>query len=109
MSLRFQRQLDAGDLEAALAEWTGLPLAGLDAPGLAATAAGLIERWLGAVEADLARRVETDAPTAIGPLTELTAHYPFREGLWALLMTALYRAGPPGRCASPRTAPPART
>ena len=29
----------------------------------------------------------------IGALTELTATYPFREGLWALLMTALYRVG----------------
>jgi predicted ATPase/class 3 adenylate cyclase len=91
--VRFQRQLDAGDLEAALAEWTGLPLAGLVVPGLAATADGLVEQWLAAVEADLARRVEADAPTAIGRLTELTAAYPFREGLWALLMTALYRAG----------------
>jgi len=91
--LRFQRRLDAGDIDAALAEWTGLPLAGLTVPGLAATVDGLVERWLGAVEADLERRVETSAPAAIGPLTELTASYPFREGLWALLMTALYRAG----------------
>jgi predicted ATPase/DNA-binding SARP family transcriptional activator len=90
--LRFQRRLDAGNIDAALAEWTGLPLAGLTVPGLAATVDGLVERWLGAVEADLERRVETSAPAAIGPLTELTASYPFREGLWALLMTALYRA-----------------
>ena len=54
---------------------------------------GLVEQWLGAVETDLARRVETDPPGVIGPLTELTADYPFREGLWALLMTALYRVG----------------
>jgi predicted ATPase/DNA-binding SARP family transcriptional activator len=91
--LRFQQRLDEGDLDAALAEWTGLPLAGLTVPGLAATVDGLVERWLGAVEADLERRVETNAPAAIGALTELTASYPFREGLWALLMTALYRAG----------------
>jgi predicted ATPase/DNA-binding SARP family transcriptional activator len=92
-ALRFQRLLDAGDAEAALAEWTGLPLTGLSVPGLAATVDGLVERWLGAVEADLERRVEAGATSAIGPLTELTASYPFREGLWALLMTALYRAG----------------
>ena len=91
--VRFQRQLDAGDVDAALAEWSGIPLAGLVVPGLAATADGLVEQWLAAVEADLARRVEADTPTAIGRLTELTASYPFREGLWALLMTALYRAG----------------
>jgi DNA-binding SARP family transcriptional activator len=91
--LRFQRHLDAGDVGAALAEWRGPPLAGLDAGGLAATVAGLVEQWLGAVEIDLERLVETDAPAAIGSLTELTATHPFREGLWALLMTALYKVG----------------
>ena len=91
--LRFQRHLDAGNVEAALAEWTGAPLAGLDAGGLAATVQGLVEQWLGAVEIDLERLVETDASAAIGSLTELTASYPFREGLWALLITALYRVG----------------
>lgn len=90
---RFQRHLDAGDIDAALVEWTGTPLAGLDAPGLTATVDRLVEQWLGAVEADLNRRVETDPQAAIGPLTELAAQHPFREGLWALLMTALYRVG----------------
>ena len=74
-------------------EWTGTPLAGLDAHGLTPIVDGLVEQWLGAVETDLARRVETDAAGVIGPLTELTADYPFREGLWSLLMTALYRVG----------------
>jgi DNA-binding SARP family transcriptional activator len=90
---RFQRHLDAGDVEAALMDWTGPPLAGLDAGGLAAPAARLVEQWLGAVEIDLERLVETNAPAAIGPLTELTTSHPFREGLWALLMTALYKVG----------------
>jgi len=90
---RFRRQLDSGNCEAALAEWTGTPLAGLDAPGLTPIVDGLVEQWLGAVETDLARRVEIDAPGVIGPLTELTADYPFREGLWSILMTALYRVG----------------
>ena len=76
-----------------MVEWTGIPLAGLDAPSLIPMVDGLVEQWLGAVETDLARRVETDPPGVIGPLTELTADYPFREGLWALLMTALYRVG----------------
>jgi DNA-binding SARP family transcriptional activator len=57
---------------------------------------GLVEQWLGAVEADLSRRVDTDPQAAIGPLTEFSASYPFREGLWALLMTALYRVGRQG-------------
>ncbi|MHA6783122.1 AfsR/SARP family transcriptional regulator [Pseudonocardia saturnea] len=90
---RFQRHLDAGDVASALAQWTGTPLAGLGEHGLSPVVDGLVERWLGAVEVELARRVETDAPAAIGPLTELTANHPFREGLWCLLMTALYRAG----------------
>jgi predicted ATPase/DNA-binding SARP family transcriptional activator len=91
--LRFQRCLDAGDIDGALAEWTGFPLAGLAVPGLVATVDGLVERWLGVMEADLERRAGADPVAAIGPLTELTASYPFREGLWALLMTALYRTG----------------
>lgn len=90
---RFQRRLGSGDIEVALAEWAGVPLAGLDAPGLTAAVDRLVEQWLGAVEIDLERRVGTDVAAAIGPLTELTASHPFREGLWALLMTALYRAG----------------
>ncbi|MDN5747371.1 MAG: winged helix-turn-helix domain-containing protein, partial [Pseudonocardia sp.] len=90
---RFQRHLDAGDVASALEQWTGTPLAGLGEHGLTPVVDGLVERWLGAVEVDLAHRVETDAPAAIGPLTELTANHPFREGLWYLLMTALYRAG----------------
>ena len=90
---RFRRHLEARDIERALEEWAGPPLAGLDAPGLAPVVDGLVEQWLGAVEIDLERRVRTDAPAAVGPLTELTADHPFRERLWSLLMTALYRVG----------------
>jgi predicted ATPase/DNA-binding SARP family transcriptional activator len=91
--VRFQHLLAQDDAEAALAEWTGTPLAGLDADGLTATVDGLVEQYLGVVETDLGRRIEADAHAVIGSLTELTATYPFREGLWALLMTALYRVG----------------
>ncbi|MBV9449411.1 MAG: winged helix-turn-helix domain-containing protein [Streptosporangiaceae bacterium] len=91
--IRFQRHLDAGDIDAALAEWTGVPLAGLDVPGLTATVNGLVEQWLTAVETELARLVDADAPVVIGRLTELTTTHPYREGLWVLLMRALYRAG----------------
>jgi predicted ATPase/DNA-binding SARP family transcriptional activator len=90
---RFQRHLRGGDVTAALAQWGGPPLAGLDAPGLAAAVAGLTEQWLGAVEADLERRVEADSREAIGTLAELVERHPLREGLCGLLMTALYRAG----------------
>ncbi len=91
--VRFRRLLMAGDVDGALAAWTGTPLAGLDVPGLTAVADGLVEQWLEAVEDDLGRRVATDAAGAVAALTELTAAHPFREELWALLMTALYRAG----------------
>lgn len=88
---RFQRHLDNGDVEAALAEWAGVPLAGLDAPGLTASVDALMERWLTATESDLEHKVDTDPAATISSLTQLTAIHPFREGLWALLMTALYR------------------
>jgi predicted ATPase/DNA-binding SARP family transcriptional activator len=90
---RFQQFLAAGETDAALAEWTGPPLAGLEADGLTATVDALVEQWLGAVEAHLSRLVETDAAAVIGSLTELTADHPFHEGLWAQLMTALYKVG----------------
>ncbi|HSU34157.1 MAG TPA: BTAD domain-containing putative transcriptional regulator, partial [Propionibacteriaceae bacterium] len=85
--------MDLDNIEGALAEWTGTPLAGLEAPGLAPAVDGLVEQWLAAVEIDLDHRLQTNPTAAIGPLTELTANHPFREGLWSLLMTALYRVG----------------
>jgi len=91
--VRFQRLLRVGDHDGALAAWAGTPLAGLTAPGLDAVVDGLVEQWLGVVEIDLGSKIETDPGAAVGPLTEMTASYPFREGLWALLMTALYRVG----------------
>jgi predicted ATPase/DNA-binding SARP family transcriptional activator len=90
---RFEHCLASGDVDAALVEWTGPPLAGLDAPGLAPQAARLTERWVEATEARMARLVENAPRDAIAVLSGLTAEYPFREELWALLMTALYRAG----------------
>jgi predicted ATPase/DNA-binding SARP family transcriptional activator len=90
---RFRRHLDRGEVDGALALWSGTPLAGLEVPGLTAAVDGLVESWLGAVEVALGRRVDTDPAAAIAPLTELTEEHPFREELWALLMTALYRVG----------------
>ncbi|MDJ0768163.1 MAG: BTAD domain-containing putative transcriptional regulator [Ilumatobacter sp.] len=90
---RFERHLDEGRTSEALAEWTGVPLDGLEAPGLEPTVTALSERWLDAVEADLRQRLEAEPAVVISRLTELTAQHPFREQLWALLMTALYRAG----------------
>ncbi len=91
--VRFRRLLDSGAIDAALAEWTGAPFAGLDAEGLAPSAQGLVEQWLQAVESHLAQQVDVDPAVAIGRLGELVANHPFREGLCTLLMTALYRVG----------------
>lgn len=90
---RFRIALSSGETTQALAEWAGTPMAGLDAPGLVAAIDGLTEQWLGAVEVETELHIEEHAVGVIGPLTELTAAHPFREGLWALLMTALYRVG----------------
>lgn len=91
--VRFQQLVEVEDSTGALDEWTGTPLAGLEDGGFQPIVDGLVEQWLGAVETELSRQIEHDAGSAIGRLTELTADYPFREGLWALLMTALYRVG----------------
>ncbi|WP_198680863.1 BTAD domain-containing putative transcriptional regulator [Lentzea terrae] len=90
---RFRSILRAGDFAAALSEWGGVPLAGLEAPGLASAVAGLTEEWLGAVEMDFSRRVSADPRAVVGELSSFVADYPTREQLAALLMTALYRAG----------------
>lgn len=92
-AVRFEQRLATGDVDAALVEWTGPPLAGLDAPGLAPQVARLTERWVEATEARMATLVENAPRDATAVLSGLTAEYPFREELWALLMTALYRAG----------------
>lgn len=93
---RFQRQMETSETAAALAQWDGTPLAGLVGGGFGPIVDGLTEQWLGAVEGELAAQIEDDPGSAVGRLTELTADHPFREGLWALLMTALYRAGRQG-------------
>ena len=90
---RFQSALSVGDVDGALDEWGGPPLAGLEAPGLQAVVDGLVEQWFDATERQLAAAVERDPTAAIAPLTSLTQDHPFREALWGLLMTALYRAG----------------
>jgi len=90
---RFDRLLTDGETAAALAQWSGPPLAGLDPVGLAGPVAGLTERWLGAIEADLELAIDREPAAAIGHLTELTTDHPYREGLLALLMTALYASG----------------
>jgi predicted ATPase/DNA-binding SARP family transcriptional activator len=91
--VRFRRRLADGDVAGALVEWGGPPAAGLEADGLRPAFDGLTEQWLGAVEADLAARLEADPVAAVAPLTEACRANPYREGLIGLLMLALYRSG----------------
>ena len=93
---RFLLALDEGDVEAALRVWTGAPLAGLEAQGFESAVNGLTERWLSAVEANLAAEVTDDPARAVAELVGMTADHPFREELWALLMTGLYHLGRQG-------------
>ncbi|WP_344505665.1 BTAD domain-containing putative transcriptional regulator [Dactylosporangium maewongense] len=90
---RFRRHVGDGDPGAALTHWGGSPLAGLDAPGLAGAVAGLTEQWAAAVEADLERRAAADPRGVVPALTEFVEQHPLRERAWAVLMTALFRAG----------------
>ncbi|MCA1844926.1 MAG: AfsR/SARP family transcriptional regulator, partial [Actinobacteria bacterium] len=79
----------------ALALWRGPAYPGLnDLPFARTEAARLEEARLDALEA----RIEADlacgqAGALIGELAVLTGEHPLRERLWALRMTALYRAG----------------
>ncbi|MDX3661390.1 BTAD domain-containing putative transcriptional regulator [Streptomyces sp. ID05-26A] len=83
----------AGDFSAAVAAWGGVPLAGLTAPELDAAVVALTEEWLGAVEKDFSRRVAAEPGAVVGELSSFVSEHPTREGLAALLMTALYRTG----------------
>lgn len=84
-------------LARALDGWQDPPLTGLDGPLFDTERERLTEIRLGAVEehAELALQTATPAETTgmIASLVALTAEHPYRERLWALLMTALYRAG----------------
>ena len=56
--------------------------------------ARLEEVRLGLIEDQLAARLDLGAsPAVIGELEALVNAHPLREGLWALLMVALYRDG----------------
>src|SRR5207249_2175322 len=85
----------AAAFRGALALWRGPALADVaDVPFARAEAARLEELRLAVlearIEADLAAGADRDL---IGELASLTREHPIRERLWALRMTALYRAG----------------
>ncbi|MCR8573979.1 AfsR/SARP family transcriptional regulator [Streptomyces sp. Isolate_219] len=81
-------------LDAALALWTGEPLAGLAGP-YADTQRTRLDEWrLTLVETRLELDLEVGCHAeAVSELTALTAAHPLRERLRELLMLALYRSG----------------
>ncbi|MCP2328405.1 DNA-binding SARP family transcriptional activator/tetratricopeptide (TPR) repeat protein [Hamadaea flava] len=82
-------------LRRALALWRGEPFQDLPSTWqLQVEATRLAERRWTAVERRLGLDLATrPAAELIAELTELTTRHPVREGLWAHLMTALYRSG----------------
>ncbi len=86
--------LAIAELETALDLWHGEALAGLTGPAVELNRARLGESRLAAFErlAEL-KIVVGDNAGAVPILRDLVVEHPFREGLLALLMTALYRAG----------------
>ena len=80
---------------AALAMFRGEILSGAgDGDWLVPHRARLEEIRLGLIEGQLAARLDLGAPAdVIGELEALVRVHPLREGLWALLMVALYRDG----------------
>jgi DNA-binding SARP family transcriptional activator len=92
---RGDRHAEADLLGQALGLWRGEPLADVASEMLHREAvARLVEQRLGALQ----RRIEADLALGrhaelVAELRVLTDRYPLREGLWAQLMTALYRCG----------------
>ena len=88
------RHAEADGLREALALWRGEPLVDVPSDTLRRDADRLMEERLDA----LRRRIEVDLELGrhaelVPELRALTEKHPLREHHWALLMTALYRAG----------------
>ncbi|MDG4825038.1 BTAD domain-containing putative transcriptional regulator [Asanoa sp. WMMD1127] len=78
----------------ALGLWRGSTLDGLTAPLMVEAAERIDQRRMGAVEVRIELDLELGRAAELVPeLTELTVENPYREGLHALLMLALHRAG----------------
>jgi DNA-binding SARP family transcriptional activator/Tfp pilus assembly protein PilF len=79
---------------AGLMLWRGQPLAGIDSDALAREVPRLTEIRLQLSETVLNAEIQLGTPAdAINELQRLTAAYPLREHLHALLMLALHRCG----------------
>jgi DNA-binding SARP family transcriptional activator len=81
---------------AAAALWRGPALAGVDGPEVRRSAAALEEERVQSLQECLGVELALGmAGELVGELTELVQRYPYREGLHAALMRALYQAGRP--------------
>ncbi|MER7847135.1 AfsR/SARP family transcriptional regulator [Kitasatospora sp. NPDC096077] len=79
-------------LAAALDSWAGPALTGVSGPLLDVERARLAELRLAAVEEHAELALQLGGHARLVPhLLVLTTEHPYRERLWALLMTALYR------------------
>ncbi|HEX6257455.1 MAG TPA: BTAD domain-containing putative transcriptional regulator [Euzebyales bacterium] len=84
----------AAGLRDALGLWRGEAYAEFDAPFAVAERASLEELRLAALEDRIAADLALGAgPELVGELETLVSRHPWRERLWAQLMTALYRSG----------------
>ena len=92
---RFERLVRERKTREALALWRGPPLADLDGQAFATAAARRLEEIrLDALENRIDEDIAgTGGAGVVAELESLTAEYPFRERLQALLMRALYAEG----------------
>lgn len=87
----------AAELRDALGLWRGEAYAEFDAPFAVAERASLEELRLAVLEDRFAADLALGAgPELVGELEALVSRHPWRERLWAHLMTALYRSGRQG-------------
>jgi len=94
-ALPIDPNIAVGTLDDALALWRGPALADLaDQPSLVAEAARLDDLRLEAQQDRIEGLLASGAQArAIGELETVLTRHPWREGLWGMLMLALYREG----------------
>jgi DNA-binding SARP family transcriptional activator len=91
---RGQLQLAVDQLRAALALWRGRPFSGIACMELEAEADRIEQEQVSVVEDCASLELELGGHAALtGPLTDWAARFPLREGLRAVLITALLRSG----------------
>lgn len=91
---RFATAFAARRYDDALREWRGEPLAEFDAEWARHEAARLSELHVEALERRAEQRLDRGELASLVPeLEALVSEHPLRERLWALLVTALFRAG----------------